>query len=63
MIKHETLKEKNEKLKQKNTMEKQLLPKSESQEDNTHNEPPAKSSDHNLLDDISSYDQYDGDFE
>ena len=44
-------------------MEKQLVPKSESQQDNTHNEPPAKSSDHNLLDDMSSYDQYDGDFE
>lgn len=43
--------------------EKQLLPKSESQEHNTHNEPPVKSSGHNLLDHISSYDEYNGDFE
>ena len=51
MIKNEILKEK------------QLLPKSKSQQDNTHNEPPVKSSDHNLLDDIPIYDEYNGDFE
>lgn len=72
LIKDEILKEKNEKLTQKNIMEKQLLPKSESQEgnthgdsqkNNTHGEPSVNNSDNSLPNDTSSYDQGDDDFE
>jgi hypothetical protein len=72
LIRDEILKEKNEKLTQKNIMEKQLLPKSESQEGNTHadsqknnahGELSVNNSDNSLPNDISSYDHGDDDFE